>query len=153
VKFKITCTGESGSGELENTGSGSSSQIIGSSIFVSYEGCTVTEPSGKGCTVPSTLTTNSLKAETPKETMNTVYKPTSGETFITIPVSGCSSGALNGEKPVTGSATSITEAGTPKVQEFTSSSGSALKFGGQAATFISSNGVTTGGAAVAAETP
>jgi hypothetical protein len=154
VKFKISCTGESGSGEIENTGTGTGSQIIGSGIVVSYEGCTVVEPAGKGCAVPSTITTNSMNAETPKETMKTVYSPTTGETFFTIVVSGCTAEALNGSKPVTGTEASIVETATPKVQEFTASSGSALKIGGSAATLISSNGTdTTDGTAIAAETP
>jgi hypothetical protein len=155
VKFKISCTGESGTAELENTGSGTSSQVLGSAIVVNYEGCTVVEPKEKGCKVPSTITTNSLKAETPKETMKTVYTPTTGETFVTIVVSGCSSEALNGSKPVTGSATSLVPEGVMgELQEFTSTSGSALKFGGQAATFISANKLcTNNGTPIYLETP
>jgi len=150
VKFGISCTGQSGSAKAENT---AGNQIIGKEITVSYEGCTVTEPSGKGCTVPTTITTNKLKSET-KE-MSSIYKPESGETFVVIKVSGCSVEALNGEKPVTGSATSLVTEAEPLTQEFSASSGSALKFGGQTATFINKTKLhtTADKVPVAAETP
>jgi hypothetical protein len=147
IKFKISCTGLNGTGEAENSGGA----IVGSGITVNYTGCEVTEPAAKGCTVSSTLSTETLKSSS--NLMTIKYEPT-GTKFITIAVSGCSSAVLNGNKEVTGSAVAeVPEMG--KTQSFTATSGSALKYAGQTATFISANGLkmTGGGAALGAVTP
>jgi hypothetical protein len=151
VKFKIACTGGSGSGTATNTESGGSMKVIGSNGHVRFEGCTVTEPSGKGCTVPSTIETNTVKSQTSE--MKDVIVPATGESFVTIPLSGCSAEALNGEKVISGSASGTNSGGS--TTEFTSTSGSALKFGGQAATLIGSthSKVTSTGVIVGLETP
>jgi hypothetical protein len=147
IKFKIACTGITGMGDAENSGE----KIVGSAITVNYTGCSVTEPAGKGCTVSSTLSTETLKSESKEMTIK--YEPV-GSKFITIAVSGCSSAVLNGNKEVTGSA--VAEVPSPgKVQSFTATSGSALKYAGQTATFVSANGLkmAEGGATLAALTP
>jgi hypothetical protein len=149
VKFKISCTGQSGTAVINNSGG----KGVGSNITTTYEGCSVTEPSGKGCSVPASISTETLKSESNE--MNIKYMPASGETFAVITVSGCSNTALNGKKSLTGSAQSVVEAGTPELQQWTSSSGSALKFAGQSATFISANSLhtTVGEIKVGALTP
>jgi hypothetical protein len=130
VEFKIECESVEGEGEAENT----AEAMSGSSTGESFTGCAVVKPEGKGCTVPSTIKTKALSVST-KE-MNVNYKPQEGETFVVITVSGCSVGALNGEKPVTGTASAVVTEEEPTSAEFTATSGSALKFGGQTATFI-----------------
>lgn len=149
VKFKIECSTLNGTGEGENSGE----IAVGSNIVEVFSGCKVTEPAGKGCTVPEKITTNTLKSET-KE-MKAIYTPASGETFVTITVSGCSVEGLNGAKPVTGSASAVVTEETPTTAEFSATSGSALKFGGQTATFIGKAHIATspGGQVVALETP
>lgn len=151
VKFEITCTGGSGSGTATNTEAAGAMKVVGSEGHISFEGCSVTAPAGKGCTVPSTLTTNTVKSETTE--MKDVITPETGTTFITITVSGCTVTALNGSKTVTGSASGINNTGT--TTEFTTTSGSALTFGGQAATIIGKthSKVAETGAQVGLETP
>jgi hypothetical protein len=148
VKFKIECSTLNGTGEGENSGE----VFVGKNIVEVFSGCAVTEPAGKGCTVTKEITTNTLKAET-KE-MNVNFTPAVSETFVTITISGCSVGALNGEKPVTGSASAVFTEEAPNTAEFTATSGSVLKFGGQAATFIGkAHSKTAEGTTVAFETP
>jgi hypothetical protein len=146
IKFKITCSGLNGVGDAENSGG----KIVGSAIAVNYTGCSVTEPAGKGCTVASTLKTNTLISDS--NLMTIKYEPIETK-FITIEVSGCSSMVLNGNKDVTGNAVAeVPEMG--KTQSFTASSGSALKYAGQTAKFKSANGLKmVGGAALGAITP
>jgi hypothetical protein len=132
VKFKISCTGGSGSGSATNEEEGGTMKVRGTGGVAKFEGCSVTEPAGKGCTVPSTISTETLKSETVE--MKDVITPALGETFTTITVSGCSTSALNGSKSITGKASGINTNGM--TTEFTASSGSELKFGGQNATLI-----------------
>lgn len=124
VKFGASCSFK-GSGEVVNSGGAA----IGSAISMTLTGCEVTEPAGKGCKVEFKVA--SLKGAS-KE-MNLTYSPTSGTKFATVTVSGCSVGTLNGEKEVTGTATSVVpEMGA---QQFTAES-SALKLGGQPVTIV-----------------
>jgi hypothetical protein len=137
VKFKIACSGLNGGGTAEN----SSGKILGSGIVLHYTGCSVTEPSGGKCTVASELTTNTLKAESNE--MKVKYEPSGSTPFITIAVSGASCPeALKGNKEVTGQATAEVPEGA--IEEFTSTSGSALKYAGQAATYLGNNGLVNG---------
>jgi hypothetical protein len=137
IKFKVSCTGAKGSGEFQNE----EGIAIGSGITLTLTGCSVTEPAGKECTVPAEISTASLTAKT-KE-MSATFTPTTGTKFMTIKVSGCSVAALNGEKEVTGSATaSVPEMGP---LAFTATSGSALNYAAQAATFLGSFGLQNAG--------
>jgi len=152
VKFTITCTG------LESVGGSATNEITGEEMFVSGEGktkftgCTVTAPVGKGCVVPGTIETVNLSSRT-NAAMGTKYTPKTGEEFVTIPVTKCTTEALNGNKVVKGSATSETK--TTATQGFTTTSGSSLTFGGQAATFTGDYhlATTVGGAQLYLETP
>jgi len=151
VKFTITCTG------LESVGATATNGTSGEEMFASGEGktkftgCTVTAPVGKGCVVPGTIETVNLSSKT-NAAMGTKYTPKSGEEFVTIPVTKCTTEALNGNKIVKGSATSETK--TVTTQAFTTTSGSSLTFGGQAATFTGDyHFSTTNGTRLALETP
>lgn len=160
VKFKIVCTGLTGTASAKNEEVGGVMGVSGTGV-AEYSGCTVTEPSGKGCTVANPIKTVEL-AFTTKE-MSFVYNPKSGETFTTIVVSGCSVTALNGEKLVKGTAVASVEApstgtnmGTgPTTQTFSTTSGSTLTFGGQSATLTGAlhYATTEEGPKVAALTP
>lgn len=138
IKFRIECSGLNGSGSGENSGG----KILGTGIVVHYTGCTVPEPTGGKCSVAEELSTNSLKAESNGTKIK--YVPTSGATYMTISVSGATCPeALKGTKEVKGQATAAVEGtGSVKgaIQSFTATSGSELTYGGQAATFLSTNG-------------
>lgn len=121
VKFAVQCTGTTGSGLF-----GNKPTAIGLEIALTYSGCSVVEPAGKGCSVPASMTTVPLQMEAPA--MNVVYEPEAGSKFVTIEVSGCSISALNGKKEVTGSASAVVSANGTK-QEFTATSGSELTVG------------------------
>lgn len=146
VKFKVACKALSGSGNVIDEGE----SIVGTGIVQTYSSCAVTEPAEKKCQVKTgggpngTIKTNSLKSVTTRtgaESYATKYTPTSGTAFVTVEVNGCTVEALNGSKEVTGSATAVSKVGmeTATKQEFTATSGSELKFGGQAATILGSS--------------
>ncbi len=149
VEVKIECEGEEGEGEAENTETGVSGEGFGES----FTECALTKPAEKGCTVPATIKTTALSVST-KE-MNVNYVPKEGTTFVVIPIEGATCpAALKGEKAVTGSASAVVSEAEPTSAEFTSTSGSALKFGGQTATFIfKAHSATKEGTTIALETP
>jgi hypothetical protein len=151
VKFTITCSGlESVEGKAKNGAEGAEMYAVGEGK-TKFTGCGVTAPVGKGCSVPSTIETVNLTSKT-TATMGTKFTPKSGEAFVTIPVTKCTTEALNGNKIVKGTATSETK--TQKTQTFTTTSGSSLTFGGQAATFTGDcHMTTTDGTPLALETP
>lgn len=130
IKFVVSCSGLEGSGGFKNVEKGGA---VGSEIGISLTGCVVSEPAGKGCKVPASIKSAPLSAETGESTLT--YSPASGTKFTTVSVSGCSVSALNGEKEVTGTATSVVPEMGP--QQFTAES-SSLKFAGQKATFVGS---------------
>jgi hypothetical protein len=137
IRYKITCTGlTSSNSEAENEEVGGVMSVVGHGK-AKFSGCYMPEPSGSGCTVPTTLETNELNSST-KE-MTTTYKPAAGleENFITFTMSGCTGGfnVLNGSKTVKGAVSSVTESSLPTSQMFTETSGSNLTFGGQPAQF------------------
>lgn len=133
VAFQITCEGlESVGGTITNT-EPKAGEMVGTGTGKSkFTKCKATKPAGNVCTVAETLETVELSSKTVE--MGIKYTPKEGETFITITVGGASCpAALKGEKAVKGSAESATF--DMVTQEFTAASGSALTFGGQAATF------------------
>jgi hypothetical protein len=161
IKTKITCTGLTGSGSVENVeGIEGKMSVTGKELIQEFTGCVLVEP-GQNCTVPATITTNKSKMEsidnTTTGTMQQKFTPESGEIFTGIVISGCTGGAaiLNGTKNVTGTATSEVLAASPTSAEFTSTTGSALKFGGQTATFEMVYHIATAdnGKTLALETP
>jgi hypothetical protein len=152
VSFEITCT------KLEGPGAEGTNEEVGGEKIVhgtggkwKLSGCSVTAPVGKGCTVPSTLETGTLTSTT-NSVGSTKFKPASGETFVTISISGCSVAALNGSRALKGTATSSRV--TSARQEFTSSSGSSLTFGGQSAVLTGAyHYIGPGGGTVGLEFP
>jgi hypothetical protein len=148
VNFVITCTGLEAMPTVTNVLTGEFMHVTDEGA-TTFTGCTVTAPL-KSCVVANPggtkgiLTTVNLKSDT-TATGSTKFEPASGTTFIEIEVSGCTVAALNGTKSVTGTATSARETAT--TQAFTATSGSALFFGGQAATFTGKYhlATTTGG--------
>lgn len=130
VNFEIKCSTLSAEPTVSNVLTGENMHVTDEGA-TSFTGCSVVAPAGKGCTVSSTLTTNNLTSDT-NATGGTKFEPETGKPFITIAVTGCSNSALNGNKEVKGTATSVRVNGA--TQEFTSGS-SSLTFGGQAATF------------------
>ena len=135
VKVVIECEEEKGAGTVENS-------LVAkkglSSSSVHYLHCFVTKPAGQGCLVLNeliqTVSTTALLL-----LLNEGYRndlsPTTGTAFTSILIDKCTTTALNGTFTVTGTlAAEINNATSSR--EFTSTSGSALKFGGNAATYI-----------------
>jgi hypothetical protein len=105
VKLGISCTTVSGTGTIEN-GKEGEEMFVGIAGIITYSGCTVTEPAGKGCVVKGgSLTTKELSATTKGKGMNLEFIPKSGTTFVEITIEGCSVSALNGTFAVSGSLT------------------------------------------------
>jgi hypothetical protein len=138
VKFKVECTGLSGSGDGENSGG----KIVGTEIELNYNDCAVVEPSTGKCSVAEELSTNMLKAESSETKIK--YEPASAGPIMSVTVAGAGCPeALKGTKEVTGQVTALVEgAGSfnGTIQNFTATSGSSLKYGGQPATYLSTNG-------------
>lgn len=143
VKFTVSCSGLEGGGEMT---AASEEEVHGSEIVLTYTGCAVAEPVESGCKVKAggeangKLKTKSLKAITTRpetEKYKFKYSPTTGSTLMGMEVSGCNVEVLNGTKELVGSAVAVSSNG--RKQEFTTSSGSELKLGGQAATLVGNN--------------
>lgn len=129
VSFQITCTGlTSTDSTVENK------EVAGSMTFegtgtAKFTGCALKTPTQ--CTVPTELRTTLLKQTTSE--MKVIFKPNSGETFITIPVTGASCpAAFKGEKTITGEAVGTVTEAEPQAITFNSASGNNIKFGGVA---------------------
>jgi len=135
VKVEITCTGESTSGTLENTAAAG----LFRSGTIHFTGCTVTKPSGQGCTANSPgestghITVTNLSATATSAT-SVEFTPPAGSPFVEIHIGGCP--ALENTYPVEGQATATASG---NVLSFTSTSGSALTLGGATATFTGSS--------------
>lgn len=140
VKFTIKCTGQmTTAGTGTNVEEGGVMKTKGAGIVIEYTGCTVTAPAEKGCKIKEgkikTVALKSITVDEAGEVMKVKFEPESGTKFTTITVEGCSVSALNGEKPVEGTASGLVSKTDAGLLEFTSTSGSALTFGGQAATY------------------
>ena len=126
VTVLIECSVEKGGGSIENTA------VMGlSTATVHYTSCTVAQPAGQNC-----LVTNGLVLVTSHDLLvlsgtkvRDEFAPESGTTFTTINIDNCTTTALNGAFKVTGTATAETN-NTASSLEFSSTSGEALKFGG-----------------------
>lgn len=130
VETEIECTGSSGEGKVINAETSASGTGT-----LAYTGCTVTKPTGKGCKVTEggfkTGTLSSTTAGQPANSIKT--SPASGETFVTIPISGCSIEALNNKFPVTGSVVVGANGATVSTTEAGVTAQATLKFGGNKA--------------------
>lgn len=135
INFVTTCTGVTSSNTVATNGESGGSTFASGTGKLSFTGCSVTAPAGRGCTVPSTITTSELNFKT-DASGNIKYEPSAGEVFVTIPVSGCSAEALNGNKEVKGTGQSTRK--SAPTQEFSAASGSKLTFAGQVSTLSGS---------------
>jgi hypothetical protein len=135
VTVKIECATEKGGGEIEN------SAVTGvglSSATVHYTNCVVAAPAGQNC-----LVFNNLVLVTAHDALSLhegpgfyldKFGPATGTTFTTINIDNCTTTALNGAFAVTGSAKALVNNANSSLA-FTTTSGSALRFGGNPATY------------------
>jgi len=132
VKTKLECTTTHGTGTLENKVEGE--MVAHAEGILTYSGCSVLEPAGKGCVVKGgTVETAQLTGITKGPAMNAEIKPKVPSTFATITIEGCSVSALNNPFPVTGSLVAeITGATVTSTSEATTTQNT-LKFGGNKA--------------------
>jgi hypothetical protein len=128
VVTELQCTGLSGTGTLENTGT----QAKGTGTL-EYTGCTVAKPAGKGCVVNGGKVTTSELAGESEGAGTLAFKPASGTTFATITIASCSVTALNNPFPVTGSVKGTVTGATTTTTEAGVTTQNTLKFGGNKA--------------------
>jgi hypothetical protein len=141
AEFVLKATGLTCSGTCAIDQAGT---VDHSSGKLAFTGVTVSKPTG--CTVASTLTTNSLVDELIMDGSTVTFdkfKPASGEVFIEIGVTGC---AAEGTYPVKGTVTgrtsntgvaAVSQALTFNAAEQTTGGGS-LKLGKETATLVGS---------------
>jgi hypothetical protein len=127
VETEIECTGSSGEGKVINAETSASGTGT-----LAYTGCTVTKPAGKGCKITEGgFKTEPLASTTAGQPANSIkVSPKSGETFVTIPISGCSIEALNNKFPVTGSVVTTASGATVTSTEAAVTALGTLKLGG-----------------------
>jgi hypothetical protein len=109
VQAEVQCTGVAGTGSLANA----AASVTGTGTLT-YSGCTVTQPPGKGCVVTGgSVPTNTLEATTVGQTAGHVLiEPVNGFILATVPISKCSTAALNNIWPVEGSLVAKTNGAT-----------------------------------------
>ena len=137
VKLTIECGEESGSGTIENS---TVSKMGEGSISFHYLKCTVAAPAGQNCLVLGELvryssTKDLLLLLTPSAGYRDDFSPGSGTIFTTVLIDHCTTEALNGSFNLTGTMAAEVNNATSSL-EFTSQSGSVLKFGGNAAEYL-----------------
>ncbi|MGD9736137.1 MAG: hypothetical protein AB7V58_11105 [Solirubrobacterales bacterium] len=127
VATEVQCTGLSGSGELINF-----LTSVETAGVISYSGCTVTKPSGKGCVVKGgAVTTNTLRATNFLQAANTLkFEPSELSALATVTIEKCSVGALNNSFSVTGSFVASVSGATTTTTHAAVTSQNTLKFGG-----------------------
>lgn len=130
VQISIGCSGQSGTGELENPSGGGAGTIATTTLKLS--GCTFTAPTGKECKVNGgTIQTSSMKgsataSEAPRKVS---FQPTSGTTFFVVTVEDCTTAFLNGTYAFSGSFEGI-DLPSASSLEFTKASTSGLTVSG-----------------------
>jgi hypothetical protein len=130
VTIKIECATEKGSGEIEN----SAVTGVGLSIFIfHYTSCVVAAPAGQNCLISNRLILfvyhDALSLHGGSGFFLDRFGPATGTTITTINIDNCTTTALNGAFNVTGTAGALVNNANSGL-EFTATSGSALKFGG-----------------------
>lgn len=136
---KISCETLAGSGKDSNIiDGGGLMQVKGEETTLEFTQCTVKEPAGFGCKITGEkFTTKMLNSLT--ETVGGVTKvkltPAAGTLIGEISIEKCSEFKINGTYKVEGTLKGIAPGATPAKLEFTSTSGSAVTFGGMNATF------------------
>jgi hypothetical protein len=105
ISVSVACTTVGANGSLTNKRNAAEEMFMGGTGTISFSGCTVTEPAGKGCVVTGTgFTTNTLAFTTEGQAANGVkFAPKSGTTLWGVPISGCSGAGFNNTYPATGS--------------------------------------------------
>jgi hypothetical protein len=137
VKVKIQCTGSSATGSTTNV-AGPPMSNTGKEVVISYTGCTVSEPAGKGCLVKGgAITTNKLATVSVESPLGVKFSPESATNFVEITVEKCSVTALNGTFPVAGTITPAAKG----AHLTTTTSSTGLTFAGNAATLVSTTTV------------
>lgn len=104
VAVSVTCTTVGANGSLTNKKNASNEMFMSGTATMTFSGCSVTEPAGKGCVITGTgFTTNTLAFTTEGQTAGSVkFSPNSGTTLWSVPISGCKSAILNNTFPVSG---------------------------------------------------
>jgi len=127
VETELQCTGLSGTGELTNA----EASVSGTGV-ITYTGCSVTKPSGKGCKVnEAKVVTKKLAATTVGQAANNLkFTPNEGTEFASIKIESCSNEALNNTFPVTGSLVATTSGATTTTTHAGITTQNTLKFGG-----------------------
>ncbi|MGH2903804.1 MAG: hypothetical protein ACRDK7_09520 [Solirubrobacteraceae bacterium] len=135
IKVKISCTAVKDTGEIWGGNPGTDEDSI------EFEGCTVTEPTGKGCKVHGAglvvgrinVSNVKTKLEVLGGVLTDTFTPAAPPTFVEIVIEGCEGGAkaLNNPYKIEGTSGGVVVAGTGKLK-FTATS-SNLKFGGEPA--------------------
>lgn len=157
IKFRLTCATGNGTAEATNEEPAAGvMRVSGKKIIATFSKCEVKEPAGKGCKVTEPITTLEMNSITSE--MKDTLTPVNAEgKFTTITISSCEGVAapLNGAKPITGVARGINQESDPTSTEFTATSGSELKLGGQTATITGKTHSATAatGALLALKTP
>jgi hypothetical protein len=104
IKTKISCPSSTTTGSVENPAGGGNGTA---SVSYSFTGCTVPVPAGKSCYIEGGgFTTNTLPGVLQKAEAFAPMKLTSAgvnQTIVTVPIRGCTVGALNNNFPLTGS--------------------------------------------------
>ena len=137
VETAIVCTTVANSGTvfLSNQKDAAGGMYVSGDGKVLFSGCTVTKPPSQGCVVTGgSITTNALTATTEGQAAKKVqFKPKSGTTFASIPISGCTTSALNNTFPVTGSLIASASGATLTTTHAEITTQNTLKFGGNKA--------------------
>jgi hypothetical protein len=133
----ITCKKADTTATVENpTGGGAG---LTSNGTITFTECTVDAEEVTGCVVKNeggtngTITLTGLKGSLPTTTTEQ-FEPTTGTTFVTLVISGCSNAGVNTTAAVTGIAKGVQNASSEV--EFTETSGSTLMLGVHPAKFI-----------------
>jgi hypothetical protein len=103
VSVSVTCTTVKASGTLENGIEGEEMFARGTAVLT-YGGCTVTAPAGKGCVIKTGgFTTHELALTTKGQGMSLKVSPAVGTMLSEVAIEGCSVTALNKVWGLTGS--------------------------------------------------
>ncbi len=129
AKLTIDCGSLDAGGTIENPSGGANGTLSG--VSISFGGCAVTEPTGLGCTVPSTIETNQMKGEatTFEGSPAVKYSPAEGSIVTTFTVSGNKCTFWGGSKTITGSFIAL-YAGIEDHWAITDLSSAGLAYGG-----------------------
>jgi hypothetical protein len=134
IEIVIECTEEHGSGFIINSEELKMGHSLGE---IHYLNCTVSKPAGQGCLVfnklilvPEVLNLLLLQGSG----YRVDFSPETPPTFTVITIDGCTNTSLNNKFKVNGTAAAEVNNANSSL-EFSSTSGSNLTFGGNAATY------------------